>query len=419
MSLDEPSSVNATAEATARRSYGKLVAILSARSHDVAGAEDALSEAFAAALTDWSERGIPNNPEAWLLTVARRRIVDAIRQRGHGEQAVDYLQLLTALNSDDDEKKYLPDERLSLMFVCAHPAIDQSVRAPLMLQTILGFDAATIASAFLISPASMSQRLVRAKDKIRQAGIPFRIPDRAELTARLEAVLDAIYAAFAEGWADPAGTETRNRNLATEAIWLARLVTTLLPNEPEALGLLALMLYADARRSARRSPSGAYIPLSNQDTKLWDEPLITEAENLLFNASKKGVTGRYQLEAAIQSAHVVRRRTGQTDWQAIEKIYDVLYALTGSPVVVINRAIAIAETRGVESALAELDTVAEDKRLAQYQPYWAARAELLARSGKIEAAKLAFQQAIGLESDPAVRHFLQQRLEKLGIKNNK
>ncbi|NOT99361.1 MAG: RNA polymerase sigma factor [Sideroxydans sp.] len=412
MSLDEPSSVNTTAEATVRRSYGKLVAILSARSHDVAGAEDALSEAFAAALTDWSERGIPNNPEAWLLTVARRRIVDAIRQRGHGEQAVDYLQLLTALNSDDDEKKYLPDERLSLMFVCAHPAIEQSVRAPLMLQTILGFDAATIASAFLISPASMSQRLVRAKDKIRQAGIPFRIPNRAELPERLEAVLDAVYAAFAEGWTDPAGTETRNRNLATEAIWLARLVSALLPDEPEALGLLALMLYAYARRSARRSPSGAYIPLSDQDTKLWDEPLIMEAEKLLFSASNKSVAGRFQLEAAIQSAHVVRRLTGRTDWQAIEKIYDVLYALTGSPVVVINRTIAIAETRGVDSALAELETVAEDKRLAQYQPYWAARAELLARSGKVEAAKLAFQQAIGLESDPAVRHFLQQRLSQ-------
>jgi RNA polymerase sigma-70 factor (ECF subfamily) len=411
MSLDGHSPVNITAEAAARRSYGKLVAILSARSHDVAGAEDALSEAFATALIVWPESGIPNNPEAWLLTVARRRIIDVIRQRSHGEHAVDYLQLLAELNGNDDEA-HLPDERLSLMFVCAHPAIEQSVRAPLMLQTILGFDAATIASAFLISPASMSQRLVRVKEKIRQAGIPFRIPNYTELPARLGAVLDAIYAAFAEGWADPAGTETRNRNLATEAIWLARLVTTLLPDEPEALGLLALMLYAEARRNARRSPSGEYIPLSDQDTKLWDESLIAEAETLLFSASKKGVTGRYQLEAAIQSAHVVRRRSGRSDWEAIEKIYDVLYAITGSPVVVINRAIAIAETRGVDLALSELDTVAGDKRLAQYQPYWAARAELLVRSGKTEAAELAFQQAIGLESDPAVRHFLQQRLSQ-------
>lgn len=411
MSRDEHSPVQLTAETTARRSYGKLVAILAARSHDVAGAEDALSEAFATALTVWSESGIPNNPEAWLLTVARRKIIDAVRQRGHDEHAADYLQLLAELTADDGET-YLPDERLSLMFVCAHPAIEKSVRAPLMLQTILGFDAATIASAFLVSPASMSQRLVRAKDKIRHAGIPFRIPHHTELPARLEAVLDAIYAAFAEGWTDPSGAETRNRNLATEAIWLARLLVALLPDEPEALGLLALMLYAEARRNARRSPSGEYIPLSEQDTTLWDESLIVEAEALLFGASKTGATGRYQLEAAIQSVHVARRWSGKTDWEAIVKIYDVLYVITGSPVVVINRAIAIAETRGVDLALAELDAVAADKRLAQYQPYWAARAELLVRSGKLEAAQLAFQQAIGLESDPAVRHFLQQRLSQ-------
>ena len=307
----------------------------------------------------------------------------------------------------------IPDDRLALMFACAHPAIDVGIRAPLILQTILGFDAATIASAFLVSPATMGQRLVRAKNKIRQAGIPFRVPERADLRERLDAVLEAIYAAFAEGWSDPAGTEVRHRNLAEEAIWLGGLVASLLPEEPEALGLLSLMLHAEARRGARRGTSGEYVPLADQDPALWDTPLIDEAEALLFRASAHGAIGRYQLEAAVQSAHVVRRRTGRADWAAIERLYDALSAITGSPVVAINRAIALAETRGAAAGLAALDAVADDARLADYQPYWAARAGLLARSGEAEAADQAYERAIGLEADPAVRRFLQQRRTEL------
>jgi RNA polymerase sigma-70 factor (ECF subfamily) len=250
------------------------------------------------------------------------------------------------------------------MFACAHPAIDPGIRAPLILQTILGFDAATIASAFLLAPATMAQRLVRAKHKIRDAGIPFRVPERADLRERLDAVLEAIYAAFAEGWSDPTGTEVRRRDLAEEAIWLGRLVASLLPDEPEALGLLALMLHAEARRNARRGASGEYMPLTDQDTALWDGSMIEEAEALLFRAGGLGAVGRYQLEAAVQSAHVVRRRTGRTDWAAIEHLYDALSALTGSPVVAINRAIAVAETRGAAAGLAALDALADDARLA-------------------------------------------------------
>ena len=255
----------------------------------------------------------------------------------------------------------------------------------------------------------MGQRLVRAKSKIGQAGIPFRLPERADLGERLDAVLDAIYAAFAEGWSDPAGTETRRRNLAEEGIWLGRLVASLLPDEPEALGLLALMLHAEARRGARRSADGDYVPLAEQDPAAWDARLIEEAEALLFRASERGVVGRYQLEAAVQSAHVVRRRTGRADWAAISRLYDALAAMTGSPVVAINRAVALAETQGAEAGLAALDALAEDARLADYQPYWAARAELLARTGAVEAADAAYERAIGLEADPAVRRFLQQR----------
>ena len=398
------------AEAVARRSYGRLVALLATRTRDVAGAEDALSDAFAAALVDWPASGVPKNPEAWLMTVARRKQIDAIRRRRTGEEAAGHLRLvaeeIAAAAAEDSD---LPDERLSLMFACAHPAIDAGIRSPLILQTILGFDAATIGSAFLVSPSTMAQRLVRAKNKIRDAGIPFHVPQRGELAGRLEAVLEAIYAAFAHGWSDPAGTEPRRSNLAEEGIWLGQLVASLLPNEPEALGLLALMLYAQARRDARRNAEGEYVPLAEQDPGLWDRRLIEQAEDLLRRASALPGTGRYQLEAAVQSAHVVRRRSGRSDWAAIESIYDALLSMTGSPVVAINRAVAVAATRGPAAGLEALAAIAADPRLINYQPYWAARADLLAQSGDLEAAAAAYERAIGLEVDPAVRRFLQRR----------
>jgi RNA polymerase sigma-70 factor, ECF subfamily len=410
MLLETDQPARAAAEAVARASYGKLVAFLAARTRDVAGAEDALADAFAAALTSWPASGIPDNPEAWLMTVARRRMIDAGRQRRTQEDAAGHLQLmheeLDAAATGDNE---IPDQRLNLMFACAHPAIDPPIRAPMILQTVLGFDAATIASAFLVSPATMSQRLVRAKSKIKQAGIPFRLPERSDLRERLAAVLGAIYAAFAEGWSDPGGTDARRRNLATEAIWLGRLVVSLMPDEPEALGLLSLMLHAEARRGARRGADGEYVPLAEQDPRAWNTPMIEEAEACLFRASQMGETGRYQLEAAVQSAHVVRRITGKSDWAAIERLYDALSVIIDSPVVAINRAIAVSETRGPAAGLDALDALAGDPRLADYQPYWAARAGLLAEAGESAAAAEAYERAIGLESDPAVRAFLQRR----------
>jgi RNA polymerase sigma-70 factor (ECF subfamily) len=404
------SDARAAAEAVARGSYGKLVAFLSARTRDVTAAEDALSDAFAAALADWPQSGIPDNPEAWLLTVARRKTIDAARRRRTADEGAGHLAMMhDELEAAAANARDIPDERLALMFACAHPAVDAGIRAPLILQTILGFDAATIASAFLIAPAAMGQRLARAKNKIRDAGIPFRVPERTDLPDRLDAVLAAIYAAFAEGWTDPAGTEARRRNLGDEAIWLGRLVVSLLPDEPEASGLLALMLFAEARRHARRTADGEYVPLAEQDTRQWNASLIDEAEALLRHASARNVLGRYQLEAAVQSAHVVRRLTGAADWSAIEKLYGALFALTGSPVVAINRAAALAETEGAAAGLAALDALLDDARLADYQPYWAARAQLLARTGEAQAADSAYARAIGLESDPAVRRFLQVR----------
>ena len=408
-----PAAAAAAAEAAARRSYGKLVAFLAARTRDVAAAEDALSAAFESALRDWPANGVPTSPEGWLLTAARRQLIDAARRHKTRDNAVPDLLLLADVSTDDATPRIVPDDRLLLMFACAHPAIEAGVRAPLILQTVLGFDAATIASAFLIAPATMGQRLVRAKAKIKQAGIPFRLPEHDDLPQRLATVLDAIYATFTEGWSDPAGTEARRRNLADEGIWLGHLVTVLMPDEPEALGLLALMLHAQARRGARRDAHGRYVPLDAQDPAQWDGGLIDDAEVLLRRASRLGPIGRYQLEAAVQSAHVIRRRTGRADWVAIAQLYDALLALTASPVVAVNRAVAVAETRGAAAGLAALDELAGDPRLADYQPYWAARAGLLARLPDLLQADAAYQRAIGLEADPAVRRFLQTRRDTL------
>ncbi len=390
-----------TADAVARRSYGKLVAFLAARTRDVAAAEDALSEAFASALADWPRNGCPSNPEAWLLTVARRKAIDMARGRRRHEMAGEQLRVMAEGLEAAAAESEIPDQRLALMFACAHPAIDADIRAPLILQVVLGLDAAMI--------------LVRAKDKIRQAGIPFRIPEREELPIRLDTVLAAIYAAFTEGWTDPGGTDVVRRDLTEESFFLARLAAELLPEEPEALGLLALMLHAEARRRARRSEDGEYVPLAGQDPALWDSQMIDEAEALLLRASGLGVIGRYQLEGALQSAHIHRCRTGQSNWVEVVQLYGALFALAGSPVVAINRALAIAEVHGASAALAVMPDVAADARLAEYQPYWAARAELLAKTGAHDEARRAYEIAIGLERNPAVRQFLQKRLSALAL----
>jgi predicted RNA polymerase sigma factor len=402
-----------TAGAVARRSYGKLVAFLAARTRDVTAAEDALSEAFAAALADWPVKGCPENPEGWLLTVARRKVIDMYRGRRRHELAGEQLRVLAEGLDAAATDAQIPDQRLALMFACGHPAIDAAVRAPLILQVVLGLDAKTIASAFLTSPATMGKRLGRAKDKIRQAGIPFSVPEREELPGRLETVLDAIYAAFTEGWTDPGGTDVARRDLTEEALFLARLVTELLPSEPEALGLLALMFHAEARRHARRNRHVDYVPLAEQDPALWDSQMIDEAEALLRRASVLGSIGRYQLEGALQSAHVYRCRTGHANWAEVVQLYDALFVLAGSPVVAINRALAIAEVHGAGAALEAMREIAADGRLAEYQPYWAARAELLAKTGAHAEARQAFEITIGLERDASVRRFLQKRQSAL------
>lgn len=402
------------AEDAARRSYGKLVACLAAQTRDVGEAEDALSEAFALALKIWPERGAPASPEAWLLTAARRRALDAKRRGKTRAQAVPRMEMMMdELAAGQADHRPIPDDRLRLIFACAHPAIEASARAPLILQTVLGLDAAAIASAFLVAPAAMGQRLVRAKHKIRDAGIPFSEPDLEAAPERLEAVLEAVYAVFTQGWSDPAGADPKSRGLVEEALYLGRLIAALIPAEPEPRGLLALMLYAHARRAARRDGDGRFVPLDAQDTALWDARLIEEAEALMLDAVRQGKVGRFQLEAAIQSAHAHRRLSGVTDWPAVVSLYDGLVALTGSVVAALNRALALSRAEGPAAGLAALEAVAADPRLADYQPYWAARADLCERAGDLDQAEPAYLRAIGLESDPAVRASLQDRLRAL------
>jgi RNA polymerase sigma-70 factor (ECF subfamily) len=410
--VKEDCQARSAADEVARRSYGKLLAVLASRTRDVAAAEDALSEAFVAALSAWPASGIPANPEAWLLTVARRRTIDVARGQSRAGLAADQLRMLSEELDAGPAANRIPDQRLALMFTCAHPAIEPGVRAPLMMQVVLGLDAKAIAAAFLTSPAAMSKRLVRAKEKIRQAGIPFRVPERDELPSRLAAVLDAVYAAFAEGWTDAGGADMVKRDLSEEAIFLARLVADLLVEEPEALGLLALMLHAESRRRARRF-DGEYVPFAEQDSELWDWPMIEEAETLLRRSCAMDSIGRYQLEAALQSAHVYRHQTGRANWEEVVQLYDFLAALTGSPVVAVNRALALAETQGPAAALESIEKLASDPRLVDYQPYWAARAELLAKTGATNEARHAYDVAIGLERDDTVRRFLHRRQQAL------
>lgn len=394
------------AERAARESYGRLLALLAARTHDLAAAEDALSEAFTAALTAWPRTGAPDNPEAWLFAAARRKLVDAARRAKTAARGETTLMLAVEELEAEIAAPSAHDRRLALLFACAHPEIEPAARTALMLQTVLGLSAARIAAAFLVAPAAMSQRLVRAKRRIVEARIPFAPPPPEQWSSRLDAVLQAIYAAYAEGWSDAEGADPERAALAEEAIWLARVLAAQLPDEPETLGLLALMLHLEARRPARRV-AGRFVPLEQQEVSLWRADMQGEAEAILKRATTADRIGRFQLEAAIQSAHAARRVLGRTDWEALVLLYDGLVALNPSPVARLNRAAAIARTHDAEG-LAALEAI-EAAALKSYQPYWALRADLLARLGRADEARAAYDQAIARERDGAVIRFLSER----------
>lgn len=397
--------VQAAIEALARDSYGRLLAYLAARSSDIAAAEDALSEAFGAALRRWPADGVPDKPEAWLLHAARNRLIDAARHAAVRRKAEPLLQVAEEAQEVATMHPTFPDERLKLLFVCAHPAVDLAARTPLMLQTVLGLDAARIASAFLVSPAAMEQRLVRAKTKIREARIPFRVPEVHEWDERASFVLDAIYSAFTAGWGNAIDSDSTHHALARDAIALGRTLVQLLPHEAEAQGLLALMLHSEARRPARCTAAGEFVPLDRQDAALWSRPMIEEAETHLRAAAALQRTGRYQLEAAIQSIHAQRAATGAIDWPQIALLYEGLVRLAPTIGAQVGRAVALAESGHLAAGLAALDALPED-RSANYQPWWAARAHLLRRLGRPTAARAAFERAASLTEDPVLRTYL-------------
>lgn len=401
----------ARAEQVARASHGRLLALLAADTSDIAGAEDALGDAFLEAVRRWPQTGVPDNPEAWLFTVARNRQRDRYKSAAH--RLSDPLDLAAGQAHEPEyaEPDEVPDRRLGLMFVCAHPAIPADMHAPLILQTILGLDAATIASAFQLPPSALAQRLVRAKRRIKDAHIAFDVPDRAHARERLQGVLEAIYGAYAIDFPITARQCVRT-SLAGESLYLATLVASMYPHEPEALGLASLISFSLARIQASRGSDGAYVPLDVQDPDQWDLPLIRRAEAYLRAAALRGTPGRFQLEAAVQSAHCARRTTGATDWVAIRLLHGELLRVNPTLGGHLAFAAATEHVDGPAAAMAYLAQLPLD-RVDSLQPYWALVAHLHGRLEQSEAALSAYNKAISLTTDSPTREHLDRKARLL------
>jgi RNA polymerase sigma-70 factor (ECF subfamily) len=411
--------VNPAAAALERAYRDERAAVLATLTRHLGGdlglAEDAVQDAFAAAAADWPRHGVPGRPGAWLTVTARRKAIDRLRdERGQATRAA-VLERLVAfeaddpVDSDDDEQNAVADDRLRLMFTCCHPALALEARIALTLRALGGLTTVELARAFLVGEAAMQQRLVRAKRKIAAAGIPYRVPPDEQLPERLAGVLRVVYLIFNEGHTATTGASLMRASLTDEAVRLARLLAQLMPDDAEALGLLALLLLTDARRAARVGPDGGFVGLEDQDRSRWDRSRIHEGVATLDRALRLRRPGSYQLQAAIAALHAGAASFDATDWRQIAALYSRLAELDPSPVVEVNRAVAVAMADGAEAGLAVLAPLNADARLDRYQPLHAARAELLRRAGDPKAARAAYERAIALTANDREREALERR----------
>jgi RNA polymerase sigma-70 factor (ECF subfamily) len=390
-------------EAVFREEYGRAVSVLLRAFGDIDLAEEGVQEAFAVAAERWVAEGVPPSPAGWIITTARRKVLDRLRRESSRDDRHAQSVLLHVGGEPDlDESLGVPDDRLRLIFTCCHPALAPPARVALTLRLLGGLTTDEIARAFMVPEATMAQRITRAKAKIRDAGIPYRVPSSAELPDRLRSVLSVVYLVFNEGYAATTGDSLAREELTAEAIRLGRVLAALMPDEPEVLGLLALMLLVEARRPARTGSDGALVPLPEQDRSLWDRGLIVEGQAIVRLCLRRNVPGPYQLQAAINAVHADAASAEVTDWRQILTLYDQLTAFDRSPVVVLNRAVAVAEVEGVDVALASI----EESPLDSYYLLHAVRAEFLRRLGRAEQAVAAYDAALELTDNEAERAFL-------------
>jgi RNA polymerase sigma-70 factor (ECF subfamily) len=396
-----------TVEAVFRREYGRCVATLIRFLGDIHAAEEAVQDAFTVAVARWPLDGEPPNPGAWIVTTARNRAIDRLRRESVRDERHAQARHLYGADAADEtplQEGTVPDDRLRLIFTCCHPALNQPAQVALTLRLLGGLGTPEIARAFLVPEATIAQRIVRAKRKIRDARVPYRVPAEAELPARLKPVLAVIYLVFNEGYAATAGSLMR-LDLCAEAVRLARVVAGLMPDEPEAQGLLALLLLLHARSAARVTTGGSLARLAEQDRRLWDWDLITEGQAIVRACVQRGHPGPYQIQAAINAVHSLAPALDSTDWHAILTLYDQLYALTPTPVVALNRAVALAEVRGPAAGLAAVDDL-RSSGLDSYYLFHASRADLLRRLGRTTEAAAAYATARALTANPVEQAFL-------------